>query len=299
MIDTRKGKAKVVVVGVLLLFTLSILMGSGVAPSAYNTVLDEAVAVNKRPNLNFTGTGVACVDNAGANRTDCSISGGTTSIVGTGGPNYSKAFAGASSLTITAAEHGFNHAALLVSCYDNATPPAFIEPTSLTIDAATFQVALTFAGSITGYCVVNGGAGTGCAAYTILSTNAAFVAASTTADVSLFTLPQYGKVQGVTAKHSTIYSDGGGAMTDVTVSVGDGTGPFTQYLSASSIGEATPVADTTFYDASSFKSTTMAAAGGTVSSHFIAVGGPNFGNGAVTNLVSGSVTLWVCSLRVQ
>jgi hypothetical protein len=276
-----------------------LLYASGVAPAAYNLIMDEAGALTRRSTLNFTGAGVTCVDNGGALRTDCTIPGGGTVIVGTGGPNYVETFAGVGSVSMTNAEHGFGHASLLVSCYDNSAPPQLFEPTSITINAATYEVIATFAINMTGYCVVNGGAGTGCAPYTVASTNAAFQAASTTADIALFTLPQYGKVQGVTIKHSAQFTDGAGAMTDVSVSVGNAVAPYTQYAAASSIGEVTAVADTTFYDTVGFKSTTMAAAGGPVSAHFIATG-RNFGDGAGnTFLTGGSVTVWVCSLRVQ
>jgi hypothetical protein len=205
----------------------------------------------------------------------------------------------AGSVTMTNAEHGFNSANLQVACYDNAAPVNLFEPSSVTIDAATFEVVATFVGTPTGYCVVQGGGAVACAAYTVDSTNVVFQAASTTADVALFTLPQYGKILGVTRKHSVQFSDGAGAMTDVSISVGNGVNPWTQYTAASSIGEVTPVADTTFYDTMSFSSTTMAAAGGSVSAHFIATG-RNFGDGAGnTFLTGGSVTVWACSLRVQ
>jgi hypothetical protein len=42
----------------------------------YATVQDEGGALTARAIINFTGAGVACVDNAGATRTDCTISGG-------------------------------------------------------------------------------------------------------------------------------------------------------------------------------------------------------------------------------
>lgn len=147
-------------------------------------------------------------------------------------------------------------------------------------------------------CTVVGGGAVGCATYTVASTNAAFVAAAATADVALFTLPQYGKIAGNTIKHSVVFGDGVGAMTDVSVSVGDAVAPYTQFASASSIGEATPVADTTLYDTDGFKSMTMAPAGGAVSAHFISTG-RNFGDGANTFLTGGSVTIWACSARLQ
>ena len=276
-----------------------LLFASGVAPSAYQLILDEAVALNRRPTVNFTGAGVTCTDDAGNNRTNCAVAGGgVTYINAAGAPAYREDFIAAGSVTMTGLEHGFGSASLDVSCFDNATPANYFEPASITIDQTTYDVVATFAGTPTGYCVVQGGGATGCAVYAIDSTDAAFQAAATTADVTLFTLSQYGKIQGVTIKHSIQFSDGGGAMTDVSVSVGNAVAPYTQYSAASSIGEATAVADTTFYDTAGFKSTTMAAAGGTVSAHFIATG-RNFGNGAATFLTGGDVDIWVCSLRVQ
>jgi hypothetical protein len=285
--------------GVALVVMVAILWASGVAPAAYNLIMDEAGALVRRSTLNFAGAGVTCVDNAGALRTDCTIpgggGGGSTSA---GGAAYREDFVASGSVTMTNAEHGFNSSNLQVACYDNAAPPAYFEPASITIDAATYEIVVTFAGAPTGYCVVQGGGAVGCATYTVTSANAAFIVAGTAADVALFTLPQYGKIVGNTVKHSVQFSDGGGAMTDVSVSVGNGAGTFDQFAAAASIGEVTAVADTTFYDTVSFKSLTMAAAGGAVSAHFISTG-RNFGDGANTFLTGGTVAIRVCSLRVQ
>lgn len=277
---------------------VSLLWASGVAPAAYNLIQDEGMALTRRSTVNFIGAGVTCVDDAGTLTTDCTIPGGGGAGMAAGAPAFRKDFVGATSLTITNAEHGFNSANLQVACYDNATPPALFEPVSLTIDAATYEVVATFTGSTTGYCVVQGGGAVACATYNITYKNAAFVANASAVDITLFTLPQYGKISGITVKHSTVFGDGAGPMSDVTVSVGNGAAPYTQFASASSVGEATPVADTTFYDTMGFKSLTMAAAGGTVSAHFISTGA-NFGNGAVTNLTGGNLNCWVCTLRVQ
>lgn len=46
--------------------------------SAYRTIQDEAAALTQRQIINFTGPSVACVDNAGASRTDCTITGTPT-----------------------------------------------------------------------------------------------------------------------------------------------------------------------------------------------------------------------------
>ena len=284
--------------GVALVAVVVLLYASGVAPAAYNLILDEAGALVRRSTLNFTGAGVTCADNAGALRTDCTIPGGGGGATAAGAPAYREDFVGVASVSMTNAEHGFNSANLQVACYDNSAPPLYFEPANISINQATYEVIATFAGATTGYCVIQGGGAVACAPYTITSANAAFIVANTVADVTLFTLPQYGKVMGNTIKHSVQYSDGGGAMTDVSVSVGNAIAPYTQYSPSSSIGEVTAVADTTFYDTTGFSSTTMAAAGGTVSAHFIATG-RNFGNGAATFLTGGSVTVWACSLRVQ
>ena len=50
-----------------------------VAAAYYQTVEQSGSALTQRPTLNFTGSGVSCVDNSGATRTDCTISGGGSS----------------------------------------------------------------------------------------------------------------------------------------------------------------------------------------------------------------------------
>jgi len=55
-------------------FLLAVLLwASGIAPQAYNQIMNGGVALTGRPILNFVNGG--CVDNAGANRTDCTIGG--------------------------------------------------------------------------------------------------------------------------------------------------------------------------------------------------------------------------------
>jgi len=286
------------VAGVLIVTVL--LYASGIAPAAYNLIVDEVTDLARRSTLRFTGAGVTCTDDAGNNRTNCAIAGGgVTYISSAGAPAYREDFIGAGSVTMTNAEHGFNSANLQVACYNNAAPPALFEAASVTIDAATYQVVVTFVGTPTGYCVVQGGGAVACIAYSIADTAAAFQAAATTANITLFTLAQLGKVTGVSIKHNPQFSDGAGAMTDVSVSLGDGAAALTQYAAAASIGEVTPVADTTFYDTMGFSSTTMAAGGGVVVAHFIATG-RNFGDGAGnTYLTGGSVMIRVCTTRIN
>lgn len=45
----------------------------------YQTVEDETIALTQRASINFTGTGVTCVDNAGTSTTDCTITSGSAS----------------------------------------------------------------------------------------------------------------------------------------------------------------------------------------------------------------------------
>lgn len=49
---------------------------TGTPTLEYQTVQDEGTPLTQRTSINFTGAGVSCADNAGASRTDCTISGG-------------------------------------------------------------------------------------------------------------------------------------------------------------------------------------------------------------------------------
>ena len=48
--------------------------------TGYNSIMDEAIALTGRTTVNFIGSGVSCVDNAGNTRTDCTISAGSTTV---------------------------------------------------------------------------------------------------------------------------------------------------------------------------------------------------------------------------
>jgi hypothetical protein len=48
----------------------------GASGSGVTTIADEGSNLTARATVNFTGAGVSCADNAGATRTDCTISGG-------------------------------------------------------------------------------------------------------------------------------------------------------------------------------------------------------------------------------
>jgi hypothetical protein len=56
--------------------------GSG---AAYTTLADEGSSLTQRSTLNFTGAGVACADNSGSSRTDCTITGTLQSAYTAGG----------------------------------------------------------------------------------------------------------------------------------------------------------------------------------------------------------------------
>lgn len=90
--------------------------GSGPGASYYQTVQDEASDLTQRAKINFTGTGVTCVDNGGASRTDCTIPSGadtapvvtttaTTVVIPNGAfafcGNVQHTFGGPSTLTVT------------------------------------------------------------------------------------------------------------------------------------------------------------------------------------------------------
>jgi hypothetical protein len=137
-----------------------------------------------------------------------------------------------------------------------------------------------------------GGTVPACKTYTVVSTNAAFQAASLTATVLLETMPAKAIVTGVDVKHSVQFSDGAGAMTEVNVSVGSAGGGAAFYTATTNIGEATGVADTTLQATSLFKRYT--AASEAMNGYFTATG-RNFGDGAgATYLTGGSVDIGVC-----
>lgn len=151
--------------------------------------------------------------------------------------------------------------------------------------------------------VLGGGAGTApytttavpvCATYTVAYNNAAFIAGAAAVSVTLAALPARAKVTGVNIKHSAQYTDGAGAMSEVTVSLGDGSN-HTAYSAAQGIGEATAVADTTFTDTAQFKSTTMASSN--LIARFLSTG-RDFGTGAATYLTAGSVAIAVCTVTL-
>ena len=91
--------------------------------------------------------------------------------------------------------------------------------------------------------------------------------AGTTQTLALFTLPQGGKILGVTIKHSTAFR--GTAWSACTVSVGSATGGATYYASAFDVYQA--VAATTFQDTAEYKSAIYTAEA--VNAYFTSTGG--------------------------
>jgi hypothetical protein len=74
--------------------------------------------------------------------------------------NYSKSFFNATTLSIAGSEHKFGTSNLIVSCYDNTVSPLVrVEPDSVTLDPATYNVVVHFTQSQSGVCVVNGSGG--------------------------------------------------------------------------------------------------------------------------------------------
>lgn len=73
-----------------------------------------------------------------------------------GNQNFTASFTSQTSVTVTAAQHGFSSAAINVACYDDATPASWIEAGAITVDASTFEVVITFSVSTTGSCVLSG-----------------------------------------------------------------------------------------------------------------------------------------------
>ncbi len=77
-----------------------------------------------------------------------------------GKSNYSKTFFNATSVTILGTEHNLSTSNLIVACYDNtANPLRRVEPDSVTLDPATYNVVVNFGQAQSGLCVVNGSGG--------------------------------------------------------------------------------------------------------------------------------------------
>jgi hypothetical protein len=74
-------------------------------------------------------------------------------------PNFGITFSNLTTLDIPGTEHNLNTPNLLVGCYDNANPANQIEPSVVTVNQATYDVAVSFTQPQSGRCVVNGSGG--------------------------------------------------------------------------------------------------------------------------------------------
>jgi hypothetical protein len=74
-------------------------------------------------------------------------------------PNFAAAFSGTTVLAIPGTQHNLNTPNLVVSCYDSASPANMIEPSNITVNQSTYDVAISFLQPQSGRCVVNGSGG--------------------------------------------------------------------------------------------------------------------------------------------
>jgi len=85
----------------------------------------------------------------------------TWRLLGAPKPNYGVSFTAQTAVLIPSAVHGFVSENLTVDCFDNASPARRIEPHAVTIDAATYDVTVSFYTAQTGKCTMNGSGGGG------------------------------------------------------------------------------------------------------------------------------------------
>lgn len=135
---------------VLVLILAMAAMGSGIAPAAYNLILNNNVGITQRSKLNFVNGG--CVDNAGTLSSDCTFL--TASSVPA---NATCAFTAQTTVTCT---HGLGTTAVVVTVYNAASPPQLIIPDTVKTTNSNVVTA-TFTASTSGTIVVNGSAGSG------------------------------------------------------------------------------------------------------------------------------------------
>ena len=70
--------------------------------------------------------------------------------------NSSFVFVSQTAITIPGSVHQFGTANLIVDCYDGSIPARHVEPDTIQINAATYDVTIAFSAAQSGYCVVNG-----------------------------------------------------------------------------------------------------------------------------------------------
>jgi hypothetical protein len=84
---------------------------------------------------------------------------------------YEATFSAQTTVTVTAATHGFASRQMSVVCFDNSSPNKQFEPNTFTVDASTFEVVLTFNPAATGHCSLFGTIGTTIAAHNLLGSS--------------------------------------------------------------------------------------------------------------------------------
>src|SRR5580704_5906401 len=121
---TSKGIVKVLSGLMLLLIVAASLIGSGVAPAAYNLIENNGTPIARRSILNFINGG--CADDSGSGSTDCTF---LTAVPG----NVPCSF---TSQTTVACTHNLNTLNPIVAVYDASSPPNLIFPTTEKITSA-------------------------------------------------------------------------------------------------------------------------------------------------------------------
>lgn len=82
-------------------------------------------------------------------------------LLGAPKPNAGVFFTAQTSVLIPITVHGFATPNLAVDCFDNGTPARSIEPDAVTVNAANFDLIISFYSPQTGRCTINGSGGGG------------------------------------------------------------------------------------------------------------------------------------------
>lgn len=141
---------------------------SGLVQTAYNRIQNQGSNLAQRATVNFTGTGVTCSDAAPI--TSCAIPGIPSGF-------YTQSFSSQTSVVLA---HNLNTTVIIVQCYDNGSPPVYIEWDTLTLTDAN-NATVTFAQSQSGICYVNSQSG-GTTSVTKLSGSASIAFSSSIPD---------------------------------------------------------------------------------------------------------------------
>lgn len=103
------------------------------------------------------------------------------------GGAYSASFTTQTSVTIAGTAHQLNTANLLVTCYDTSTPAIEVEPDKVTVNAATYDVTVSFAMVQSGRCVVSSGGSGGSGGTSLTTANTYTAGAKQTMAASVTT----------------------------------------------------------------------------------------------------------------